>query len=102
MAAEFNGFLDNKYQPLLRAMKRKYKPTPRPISTTPDENPGKFRRNIRIGSVVLVAEKENYRSGILTRGQVIKVLTPRQFHPRGIKVLLDSGRVGRVQQILVY
>jgi len=98
----FNGFLPEKHKPLLRQMKKKYEPKPRPINTNPDENPGKFRRNLRIGSVVLVAEKENYRSGILTRGQVIKILTPRPFHPRGIKVLLDSGRIGRVQQILVY
>ena len=98
----FNGFLDKKYQPLLRSMKRKYKPQPRPMTTKVDDQLGKYRRNIRIGSIVLVAEKMNYYNGILTRGQVIKVLTPRPFHSRGIKVLLDNGRVGRVQQVLVY
>lgn len=98
----FNGFLDPKYSPLLRSMKKKYKPQTRPIPKNTNGSLGQYKSNIRIGSIVLVAEKENYRTGLLTRGQVIKILTPREYHPRGIKVLLDSGRIGRVQQILVY
>lgn len=98
----FNGFLDDKYKPLLKSMRKNYTPKARPIPENLDGQSGQHKSNIRIGSIVLVAEKENYRTGLLTRGQVIKILTPRAYHPRGIKVLLDSGRVGRVQQILVY
>ena len=98
----FNGFLDPRFSPFLKSMKKNYKPHARPIPKNADGQLGQYKSNIRIGSIVLVAEKENYRSGLLTRGQVIKILTPRPYHPRGIKVLLDSGRVGRVQQILVY
>lgn len=102
MLSSFNGFLDKKYSPLVRSMNKKYKPSPRPMLTTPEEKTNQFRKNIRIGSTVLVAEKINYYNGTLTRGRVIKILTPRAFHPRGIKVLLDNGKVGRVQKILVF
>ncbi|MHB9094910.1 MAG: DUF2196 domain-containing protein [Eubacteriales bacterium] len=36
----------------------------------------------------------------MTTGEVQKLLTPRQVHPRGIKVRLTSGQVGRVQKIM--
>lgn len=61
-----------------------------------------YRNNIQIGSTVLVAEKKNYRNGKLTKGKVIKILTNKTKHPRGIKVRLDSGIVGRVQKIIKY
>lgn len=83
-------------------MKKKYKPQPRPMNISAEGPTGRSRTNMRIGSIVLIVEKENQRNGALTRGQIIKILTPRAKHPRGIKVLLDSGKVGRVQQILVY
>lgn len=60
------------------------------------------RMKIRVGSLVLVIEKKNYKNGKLTKGRVAKILTNKQFHPRGIKVRLESGIVGRVQKILEY
>ena len=58
------------------------------------------RKNIKIGSTVLVIEKKNYKNGKLTKGKVKKILTNKRNHPRGIKVMLDNGTVGRVQDIL--
>ena len=63
---------------------------------------GSSRSHIRIGSVVLVAEKINYSNGKLTKGTVSQILTNKPNHPRGIKVRLEDGTVGRVQKILKY
>lgn len=59
-----------------------------------------YRNNIQIGSTVLVAEKKNYRNGKLTKGKVERILTNKSRHPRGIKVRLKNGIVGRVQKII--
>lgn len=40
-------------------------------------------------------------SGLLTEGVIARILTNSPTHPNGIKVMLDDGRVGRVQVILV-
>ena len=61
---------------------------------------GKIRSNIRIGSQVQVVEKQNQRSGKLTKGIVSKILTNSKNHPHGIKVRLESGHVGRVKEVL--
>jgi uncharacterized repeat protein (TIGR03833 family) len=58
------------------------------------------RSDIKIGARVQVVEKHNQRSGTLTEGIVARILTPGSHHPRGIKVMLMDGRVGRVQSIL--
>jgi uncharacterized repeat protein (TIGR03833 family) len=58
------------------------------------------RSEIKIGARVMVIEKHNQRSGVLTEGIVARILTPGSNHPRGIKVMLENGIVGRVQQIL--
>lgn len=81
---------------------RSYSPPPRRKPRQIESHPGQNKNNFRIGSVVLVAEKINYRNGKLTKGTVIKFLTPRPYHPRGIKVLLDSGKIGRVQDVVRY
>jgi uncharacterized repeat protein (TIGR03833 family) len=57
------------------------------------------RLNIRPGMAVLVVLKQDQRTGKLTRGIVKDILTPSANHPRGIKVRLQNGLVGRVQQI---
>ena len=49
------------------------------------------------GDKVRVAEKKNYTSGELTGGIVKDVLTSKKFHPRGHKVRLINGIIGRVQ-----
>jgi uncharacterized repeat protein (TIGR03833 family) len=43
--------------------------------------------------------KEDQRSGELTEGTVKAILTNSSFHPHGIKVKLEDGQVGRVQEI---
>ncbi len=61
---------------------------------------GKKRSNILIGSVVEVVQKQDQRSGELTEGIVKRILTKSPSHPHGIKVLLDTGEVGRVKTVL--
>jgi uncharacterized repeat protein (TIGR03833 family) len=36
----------------------------------------------------------------LTRGTVKDILTKSTYHPRGIKVRLSDGQIGRVQVII--
>ena len=61
---------------------------------------GQSRENIKIGSEVEVVLKADQRTGKLTRGIVVEILTNSSFHPHGIKVRLSDGQVGRVQNIL--
>ena len=61
---------------------------------------GNFRKNIKIGSVVSVVQKQDQRSGKLTNGIVKRILTNSANHPHGIKVMLESGIVGRVKVLL--
>lgn len=61
---------------------------------------GKNRNNIKSGMRVLIVLKQDQRSGKLTEGVVKDILTNSPSHPHGIKVRLDSGAVGRVQEIL--
>ena len=52
------------------------------------------------GTHVMVVQKEDQRTGRLTEGVVKDILTNSANHPRGIKVRLESGIVGRVQEIV--
>ena len=61
---------------------------------------GQNREDIEIGITVDVVLKEDQPTGKLTRGVVADMLTNSQFHPHGIKVRLESGEVGRVQNII--
>ncbi len=58
------------------------------------------RSDIKPGARVQVVEKHNQRSGVLTEGIVARILTPGANHPRGIKVMLTDGKVGRVHKVL--
>jgi uncharacterized repeat protein (TIGR03833 family) len=58
------------------------------------------RREIQPGMRVLIIEKHNQRTGALTEGIVRRLLTNSPTHPHGIKVMLEDGRVGRVQAIV--
>ena len=58
------------------------------------------RSELKIGMRVLVVQKQDQRSGALTEGVISRILTPGSNHPRGIKVMLEDGRVGRVQKIV--
>ena len=60
---------------------------------------GTNRSNIQIGARVKVVQKQDQASGSLTEGIVKKILTNSQQHPHGIKVMLESGIVGRVKEI---
>ena len=62
---------------------------------------GQNREDIDIGMTVDVVLKQDQPTGRLTRGVVAEILTNSQFHPHGIKVKLESGEVGRVQNIII-
>jgi uncharacterized repeat protein (TIGR03833 family) len=61
---------------------------------------GNNRSNIKPGMHVKIVRKEDQVSGALTEGIVKDILTNSASHPHGIKVRLQSGVVGRVQEIL--
>jgi uncharacterized repeat protein (TIGR03833 family) len=60
---------------------------------------GTNRESIKPGTLVMVVQKQDQRSGKLTEGIVKKVLTKLTNHPHGIKVMLEDGIVGRVKEI---
>ncbi|TRZ80421.1 MAG: YwbE family protein [Nitrosopumilales archaeon] len=57
------------------------------------------RDKIKIGISVSIVQKQDQGSGKLTDGIVKRILTSSSFHPHGIKVELESGKIGRVQKI---
>jgi uncharacterized repeat protein (TIGR03833 family) len=61
---------------------------------------GQDRASISPGLEVLIVQKADQGSGALTRGIVKAILTNSATHPHGIKVRLESGEVGRVQEIV--
>jgi len=61
---------------------------------------GTERKNIRPGIRVKIVQKQHQRTGQLTEGVVKDILTSSPVHHRGIKVRLDSGLIGRVQEIV--
>ena len=61
---------------------------------------GTQRAQIRRGVRVAIVLKADQDSGTLTEGVVHDILTSSATHPRGIKVRLESGQVGRVRRIL--
>jgi uncharacterized repeat protein (TIGR03833 family) len=61
---------------------------------------GRNRKDVVIGAEVEVVQKHHQRSGELTEGVVKKLLTKSPNHPHGIKVMLESGIVGRVKNII--
>lgn len=61
---------------------------------------GQIRKDIYAGITVDIVLKADQRTGKLTRGIVKDLLTNSQTHPRGIKVRLTDGQIGRVQAII--
>ena len=61
---------------------------------------GQFRKNIHLGDEVEIVQKHHQRSGELTEGFVKRILTKSPNHPHGIKVMLETGEVGRVKNII--
>lgn len=61
---------------------------------------GTIRSDIKPGMRVNIVLKEDQKSGKLTEGIVANLLTSAPKHHRGIKVRLEDGDIGRVQEIL--
>ncbi|MDV2583214.1 YwbE family protein [Alkalibacillus haloalkaliphilus] len=61
---------------------------------------GQQRSNVEVGMEVEVVQKQDQRTGKLTRGVVKDILTKSANHPHGIKVRLEGGEVGRVKRII--
>lgn len=59
-----------------------------------------LRAQIRPGLTVDIVQKQDQRTGRLTRGVVAQLLTRSPSHPHGIKVRLTTGEVGRVQALV--
>lgn len=63
-----------------------------------DSLDGRLRKDIHVGQDVEIVQKQDQRSGELTSGIVQRILTKSPKHTHGIKVLLESGEVGRVKR----
>lgn len=61
---------------------------------------GQLRADIKPGITVNVVQKQDQRTGKLTKGVVKDILTNSPSHPHGIKVRLQDGTVGRVKEIV--
>ncbi|MGA9768105.1 MAG: YwbE family protein [Blastocatellia bacterium] len=61
---------------------------------------GQNRKEIKPGLRVEIVLKQDQRTGRRTRGVVRDILTKSSQHPHGIKVRLETGEVGRVQEIV--
>jgi uncharacterized repeat protein (TIGR03833 family) len=61
----------------------------------------RVRENIKPGMKVLILLKKDQKTGTLTEGVVKDLLTKVPKHHRGIKVRLEDGQIGRVQQIIL-
>mmetsp|Transcript_6123 Transcript_6123/g.12844 ORF Transcript_6123/g.12844 Transcript_6123/m.12844 type:complete len:158 (+) Transcript_6123:35-508(+) len=73
-------------------------PPPEPSPGQPGR--GCFRKLIVVGNEVWVVKKNDQRTGVETKGTVMRHLTNSPYHPRGIKVMLTSGEVGRVTRFV--
>ncbi|NOY49261.1 MAG: YwbE family protein [Chlorobi bacterium] len=58
------------------------------------------RKDIKIGQYVAIVLKRDQKSGEHSVGVVKRILTKSRDHPHGIKVMLEDGRVGRVQETM--
>ena len=59
------------------------------------------RKNIERGTKVRIVLKSDQKSGVLTEGIVLDLLTNSPNHPHGIKVRLETGEIGRVKEIII-
>lgn len=66
-----------------------------------DKTDGRKKSNIETGLLVEIVQKHHQRSGELTEGFVKRILTKSSNHPHGIKVMLQTGEVGRVKNIIL-
>ena len=72
---------------------------------------GQNRSDMKVGATVkIVLKADQFKSFPSTipnillssgaEGIVARLLTKSSFHPHGIKVMLENGQVGRVQEIV--
>lgn len=61
---------------------------------------GQNRADVKVGANVRIVLKVDQRTGKRTEGMVARLLTKSSFHPHGIKVMLEDGQIGRVQEIV--
>lgn len=78
---------------------------PRQRQTAPPPPPGSpgrgcFRELLSPGQSVWVVQKVHQQGGQETRGIISRLLTNVSYHPRGIKVELETGQVGRVTRLV--
>ena len=64
------------------------------------QNSNCHRSCIMPGMTVDIVLKKDQPKGRMNRGVVGRLLTNKFYHPRGIKVMLEDGQVGRVQHIV--
>ena len=55
--------------------------------------------DLEVGLAVEIETKGDQGTGRLTYGTIVEILTPDRHHPRGIKVRLQDGQVGRVKKV---
>lgn len=60
---------------------------------------GTVRAELRRGQRVAIVMKADQATGKLTEGVVRDLLTNSEIHPRGIKVRLETGEIGRVRVV---
>ena len=58
------------------------------------------RDKLALGMMVQIIQKQDQHTGNLEDGKIKRILTFSNIHPHGIKVELDSGKIGRVQNII--
>ncbi len=58
------------------------------------------RNMLSLGTGVMIIQKQDQCTGKLTEGKIKRILTSSKLHPHGIKVELEDGKIGRVQNII--
>ena len=58
------------------------------------------RDKLAIGMGVQIVQKQDQHTWNLTNGKVKRIFTSSNIHHYRIKVELDSGKIGRVQNII--
>lgn len=90
---------DGNRRPWGRRQRKNTSHTP-PVPPPGSAQQGCFRDLLCPGKKVSIVQKQDQRTGVETEGIIDRLLTNSQYHPRGIKVLLVSGLVGRVTRII--
>ena len=61
---------------------------------------GNNRKDLKIGQYVMIVQKPDQKTGLVTEGVIKSILTKADYHPHGIKVRLETGEVGRVKEVV--